>query len=63
MTYPYKSDFEDDVEYTYGEAGLASVMDKNKGQYKYKIQKNAYFHQIELENTVQKSSPYVITLF
>ena len=43
MTYPYKSDFEDDVEYTYGEAGLASVMDKNKGQYKYKNPKERIF--------------------
>jgi hypothetical protein len=43
MTYPYKSDFEDDIEYTYGESGLATVMDKNKGQYKYKNPKERIF--------------------
>ena len=43
MTYPYKSDFEEDIEYTYGETGLATVMDKNKGQYKYKNPKERIF--------------------
>ena len=43
MSYPYKSDFEDDVEYAYGESGLATVMDKNKGQYKYKNPKERIF--------------------
>jgi hypothetical protein len=43
MTYPYKSDFEDDIEYAYGESGLATVMDKNKGQYKYKNPKERIF--------------------
>jgi hypothetical protein len=43
MTYPYKSDFEHDIEYTYGEAGLATAMDKNKGQYKYKNPKERIF--------------------
>ena len=43
MTYPYKSDFEEEIEYTYGETGLATVMDKNKGQYKYKNPKERIF--------------------
>ena len=43
MTYPYKNDFEDDIEYAYGESGLATVMDKTKGQYKYKNPKERIF--------------------
>ena len=43
MTYPYKSDFEDDIDYTYGQAGLSSVMEKIKGQYKYKNAKERIF--------------------
>ena len=43
MTYPYKSDFEDEIEYTYGQAGLSSVMEKIKGQYKYKNAKERIF--------------------
>jgi hypothetical protein len=43
MTYPYKNDFEEDLEYTYGEMGLMTVMDKKKGQYKYKNPKERIF--------------------
>jgi hypothetical protein len=43
MTYPYKNDFEEDLEYTYGETGIMTVMDKKKGQYKYKNPKERIF--------------------
>jgi hypothetical protein len=43
MTYPYKNDFDEDLEYTYGEMGLITVMDKKKGQYKYKNPKERIF--------------------
>jgi superfamily II DNA or RNA helicase len=43
MTYPYKNDAEENLEYTYGERGLLNVMDKQNGQYKYKNTKNRIF--------------------
>ena len=43
MTYPYKNDDEEDLEYTYGERGLLNVMRKEKGQYAYKNSKHRIF--------------------
>ncbi|NBU82985.1 MAG: hypothetical protein EBS55_15205, partial [Flavobacteriaceae bacterium] len=43
MTYPYKSDFDESIEYTYGETGLSAVMEKVKGHYKYKNPKERIF--------------------
>lgn len=43
MTYPYKNDDEEDLEYTYGERGLLNVMRKEKGQYTYKNSKHRIF--------------------
>ena len=43
MTYPYKNDAEENLEYTYGERGLLNVMDKQNGQYKYKNTKKRIF--------------------
>jgi hypothetical protein len=43
MTYPYKNDDEEDLEYTYGERGLLNVMRKEKGQYAYKNSKYRIF--------------------
>ena len=43
MTYPYKNDDEEDLEYTFGERGLLNVMRKEKGQYAYKNPKIRIF--------------------
>ena len=43
MTYPYKNEEDEDLEYTYGERGLLNVMKKEKGQYAYKNTKTRIF--------------------
>jgi hypothetical protein len=43
MTYPFKNDDEEELEYAYGEKGLLNVMKKEKGQYVYKNTKNRIF--------------------
>jgi hypothetical protein len=43
MTYPYKNEEEEDIDYTYGERGLLNIMKKEKGQYVYKNTKTRIF--------------------
>jgi hypothetical protein len=43
MTYPYKNDDQEELEYAYGERGLLNVMKKEKGQYSYRNPKIRIF--------------------